>query len=162
MPQPHVLFVEDEEFIRLSVTERLIEAGLGVTDVCNADSALDLLRERHRFDLLLTDVHMPGCCNGVDVARYVRSLWPAMPVVFATGRPDAMRLFGAFGPRDCCVLKPYRPRSSSPFSPALSGTCPTATGLGRVTHLVRLSHESRIPRRPLSPSRFLTGALAAV
>jgi len=109
MPQPHVLFVEDEAFILLSVAERLSEAGLTVTAACSAEGALDLLRERHRFDLLLTDIHMPGRFSGVDVACHVRSLWPEVPVIFATGRPDAMCMFGALGPRDRCILKPYRP-----------------------------------------------------
>jgi len=109
VPQTRVLFVEDEAFIRLSVAERLSEAGLAMTTACSAEYAFDLLRERHRFDLLLTDIHMPGRFSGIDVARHVRSLWPEMPVIFVTGRPDVLCVFGALGPRDCCILKPYRP-----------------------------------------------------
>jgi len=109
MPQIRVLFVEDEELIRQIVAETLIEAGFEVTEACNGEAALGLLQERHGFDLLLTDVHMPGRLNGVDVARHMRSLWPEIPVVFVTGRPDTLHAFGSPGPRDRCVLKPYRP-----------------------------------------------------
>lgn len=108
MPQPRVLFVEDEELIRMILTETMIEAGLEVTEAANGEEAMQLLGQR-RFDLLLTDVHMPGRFNGVDLARRVRALWPEVPVVFVTGRPDTLRAFGTPGPRDRSVLKPYKP-----------------------------------------------------
>lgn len=108
MPQPRVLFVEDEELIRTILTETMIEAGLEVTEAANGEEAMQLLGQR-RFDLLLTDVHMPGRFNGVDIARQVRALWPEVPVVFVTGRPDTLRAFGTPGPRDRSVLKPYKP-----------------------------------------------------
>lgn len=108
MPQPRVLFVEDEELIRMILTETMIEAGLEVTEAANGEEAMQLLGQR-RFDLLLTDVHMPGRFNGVDLALQVRALWPEVPVVFVTGRPDTLRAFGTPGPRDRSVLKPYKP-----------------------------------------------------
>ncbi len=108
MLQPRVLFVEDEELIRMILTETMIEAGLEVTEATNGEEAMQLLGQR-RFDLLLTDVHMPGRFNGVDIARQVRALWPEVPVVFVTGRPDTLRAFGTPGPRDRSVLKPYKP-----------------------------------------------------
>lgn len=109
MPQTHVLFVEDEDLIRLIVAETLIEAGIKVTEACNGEAALSLLREPCGFDLLLTDVHMPGRSSGVDVALRMRSLWPEVPIVFVTGRPDALHAFGPPRPHDRCILKPYRP-----------------------------------------------------
>lgn len=109
MPQTHVLFVEDEDLIRLLVAEVLVEAGIEVTEACNGDAALALLQDQRGYDLLLTDVHMPGRLSGVDLARRARSLRPGMPVVFVTGRPDTLHAFGALGPRDRCVLKPYKP-----------------------------------------------------
>ena len=109
MPQPHVLFLEDEDFIRGFVAEALVEAGFQVTEACNAEAALHLLGDTRRFDLLLADVHMPGLFNGMDVARSARASCPEMPVVFATARPDMLNAFGLPGPRDRCVMKPYRP-----------------------------------------------------
>lgn len=90
------------------LTETMIEAGLEVTEAANGEEAMQLVGQR-RFDLLLTDVHMPGRFNGVDIARQVRALWPEVPVVFVTGRPDTLRAFGTPGPRDRSVLKPYKP-----------------------------------------------------
>lgn len=109
MTQPHVLFVEDEELIRVILTETMVEAGLDVTEAVDGDEAMGLLVQQRRFDLLLTDVHMPGRFNGVDIARRMRTLWPEVPVVFVTGRPDTLQAFGPPGPRDRSVLKPYKP-----------------------------------------------------
>ncbi len=109
MSKTHVLFVEDEELIRQVVTETLIEAGFKVTEACNGEVALRLLQECRSFDLLLTDVHMPGRLSGLDVALHVRSRWPVLPVVFVTGRPDVLHAFGPPRPNDRCVLKPYKP-----------------------------------------------------
>ncbi len=107
-PQTHVLFVEDEDLIRLTVAETLIEAGIRVTEACNGEAALTLIRGRHGFDLLLTDVHMPGRFSGIDVALRMRSLSPEVPVVFVTGRPDVLHAFGPPASHDRCLLKPYR------------------------------------------------------
>jgi len=109
MPQTHVLFVEDEDLIRLIVAETLIEAGIKVTEAGNGETAFSLLQERCDFDLLVTDVHMPGRFSGIDVALHMRSRRPEVPIVFVTGRPDALHAFGPFGLHDRCILKPYRP-----------------------------------------------------
>jgi len=109
MTQGHVLFLEDEEFIRIIVVELLVEAGFQVTEAADGERALGLLDEHHEFDVLLADVQMPGRYDGVDVARHVRSHWPQIPVVFVTARPDSLHAFGASGPRDRCIKKPYRP-----------------------------------------------------
>jgi len=109
MPRTRILFVEDEDLIRLTVAETLIEAGLQVTEASNGEHALSLLQEHCGFDLLLTDVHMPGGLSGIDVAMHVRSLWPEIPVVFVTGRPDVLHAFGPPGPYDRFVFKPYKP-----------------------------------------------------
>ncbi len=109
MADARILFLEDEEFIRLIVAEALAEAGLAVTEAASGEAAVALLDEQPGFDLLLADVHVPGRLSGIDVARHARSRWPGMPVVFVTGRPDALHASGLSGLRDRYVLKPYRP-----------------------------------------------------
>ena len=66
---------------------------------------MEALRTR-AFDLLLTDVVMPGM-NGIELARRAHELAPAMPVLFASGYADT----GAFGETlsDADIIrKPYR------------------------------------------------------
>jgi CheY-like chemotaxis protein len=104
-----VLVVEDEFLIRLIVAETLGDAGFQVEEASTAEEAMRVLRMSDRFDLLLTDIHMPGRFNGIDVARHARELHPDIPVVFLTGRSDALRAYGELGPRDALVQKPYGP-----------------------------------------------------
>ena len=71
-----ILVVEDEESVRAIVGEQLRSLGYNVRQAGNAEEALAELHA-HRFDLVLTDVVMPGRLNGrvcptsrAPVARY--------------------------------------------------------------------------------------------
>lgn len=109
LTKARVLLVEDEPFIREVLAEVLLEADLEVTEAGDGGEALALLNGQDGFDLLLTDVHMPGCIDGVAVALHARALQPRLLVVFATGRPEALGAFGRLGPREVCLAKPFRP-----------------------------------------------------
>ena len=50
----------------------------------DADQALELLKA-HRFDLVLTDVVMPGRLNGRALAEEVKQAWPDTRIVFMSG-----------------------------------------------------------------------------
>ncbi len=104
-----ILLVEDEQFIRELIAEVLLEADLDVLEAADGEAAMELLKQRGRVDLLMTDVHMPGRINGVDLARRARLRYPELPVVFATGRPETLKAFGELGPRDICMSKPFTP-----------------------------------------------------
>ena len=105
-----VLLVEDEFLIRLILAETLGDAGFAVTEAADGEEAVRRLDEDGPYDLLVTDVQMPGRFDGVAVARHARERLPDMPVVFATGRPDRVRALGALGERDALVQKPYGPK----------------------------------------------------
>jgi two-component system NtrC family sensor kinase len=65
-------------------TTLLEELGYGVRRVANVRDALDLL-ERQRFDLVLSDIVMPGGVSGLELARSIRRHHPALPVLLTTG-----------------------------------------------------------------------------
>ena len=65
--------------------------------------------EKRGFDLLVTDVPMPGRFSGIEVAMHMRSLWPEAPAVCVTGRPDVLHAFGLLGRRDRCSIEPDKP-----------------------------------------------------
>ena len=108
-PSVRILFVEDQDFIRLTVTETLVDAGFDVIDVADGTTALRLIEGR-TFDILLTDLHLPGSVDGLDVAHDIRAHWPDVPVIFVTGRPDALEGRWTMRRRDHLITKPYRPR----------------------------------------------------
>ena len=80
-----VLLVEDEESIRLLVTEELESLGYRVTAVGDGQAALAVLGSPARIDLLITDVGLPGGLNGRQVADAGRSQRPGLKVLFVTG-----------------------------------------------------------------------------
>lgn len=104
-----ILLVEDEELIRLLMAEVLADEGFEVTDAATADEAATLLDGPDGFDLLLTDVQMPGTLDGVALARRFRDRHPGGPVVYVTGRPESLGPAGHLGERDAFVRKPYGP-----------------------------------------------------
>jgi CheY-like chemotaxis protein len=85
-----VLLVEDEYLIRLWLADCLREAGFDVTEAENGDRALALLDIAEGFDLLITDLHMPGRADGNAVAAGAKLRYPGLPVIYATGRCDTV------------------------------------------------------------------------
>jgi two-component system, cell cycle sensor histidine kinase and response regulator CckA len=81
---PHVLLVEDEDEVRELLIHVLSSHGLRVTPVGSAEEAL-AVESQHAFDLLLTDVGLPGA-SGPELARAVRRRSPRLPVLFISGQ----------------------------------------------------------------------------
>jgi len=104
-----ILCVEDDDFVRDLVTVRLRSLGYTVISASNAAEALELVNAGTAFDLLFTDIVMPGNMNGRQLAQKVSSLRPPLRVLYTSGNT-----FGAFssdgGPGDGVLLltKPYR------------------------------------------------------
>ena len=78
-----ILIVDDEQFVRDLLEKVLRRRGHGVTVAGDANAALDAL-EREDYDLLLTDVVMPGM-DGFDLLRRVKGLYPQIKVIVLTG-----------------------------------------------------------------------------
>jgi CheY-like chemotaxis protein len=66
--------------------------GYRVTRSSSAEEAIQLLDagEVH-FDVVLSDVVMPGGMNGVSFAQYLRKNLPDMPVILITGYASHLR-----------------------------------------------------------------------
>jgi CheY-like chemotaxis protein len=82
-----VLLVEDDARVREVTAEMLREAGFVVVTAADGVQALALLRQGEPFDVLFSDIVMPGGMNGVGLAQEARRLRPALPVLLATGYP---------------------------------------------------------------------------
>jgi len=91
-PPPHVahgagkvLLVEDDAEVRDTVAAALRAAGFEIHTASAADEALERLAAGELYEIVLTDVVMPGALNGVDLAREVKRRFPRIAVVIATG-----------------------------------------------------------------------------
>ena len=81
-----VLLVEDNEDVAMSTAAILQAAGLAVTHLWSADTALAALDGVAAMpDIVLSDIEMPGKLSGMDLAFKLRELWPRLPVVLITG-----------------------------------------------------------------------------
>jgi DNA-binding NtrC family response regulator len=80
-----VLIVDDDDTLRLLLREMLQILGLDVTAAGDGAEAFALLAAGESFDLLITDVRMPGHIDGPVLASSARSLYPHMQVVVMTG-----------------------------------------------------------------------------
>jgi two-component system cell cycle response regulator CpdR len=78
-----ILVAEDDDAMRIFLEKALSRAGHEVSALPNGESAVTCA-ELGGFDLLLTDVRMPGM-DGVDLARYMLGDSPDLRVMFITG-----------------------------------------------------------------------------
>ena len=86
-----IVVVEDEPLIRDVLCEALEDAGFEVVGVEDGVQAMKLARAPpRRFSVLVTDFHMPGGITGYQVASEFRNVFPGIPVVIISGRPDVL------------------------------------------------------------------------
>jgi CheY-like chemotaxis protein len=80
-----VLLVEDEPLVRIMAEEDLAELGCAVTAADSGDAAIDVLAGGAEFDVLVTDIRMPGSLDGWALAREVRRRFPGIGIVYVSG-----------------------------------------------------------------------------
>jgi DNA-binding NtrC family response regulator len=86
MARPAVLLVEDDFLLRINTADILQEAGFEVVEASDAANALALLQEIPCFQLICTDVQMPGELDGIDLALRVRERHPEMRVIIMSSQ----------------------------------------------------------------------------
>lgn len=103
-----ILVVDDEDVVRMLVVDLLREHGHAVQEAEDAFVAMSRLRSGEAFDLMITDIGLPGGFDGSTLARCARALRPILPILFITGY--------AFGGRDGICLEPGIPVLTKPFT----------------------------------------------
>lgn len=79
-----ILLVDDDEGVRDYTALVLEDAGFDVRVASRGEAAVKLLASGEPFDLLITDIVMPGW-DGTELARRVKLLRPDLKVLFITG-----------------------------------------------------------------------------
>jgi CheY-like chemotaxis protein len=104
-----VLVVEDDMLVRNYVVAQLISLGYRTITAANGPAALALLDQDIPFDVLFTDVVMPGGMNGRELAEAVTRRRPGVPVLYTSGYPQAAIMHdGRLDPGVALLNKPYR------------------------------------------------------
>ncbi len=87
---PVLLVVEDDVLVRMTLVDALGDDGFHVLEAEDATQALDLVCTRPDIVAMLTDINLPGGFDGFTLARAVRAVRPALPVLYASGRYSGM------------------------------------------------------------------------
>jgi CheY-like chemotaxis protein len=118
-PAMTILVVEDNEHVGAFVETLLSELGHRITLATSGEEALEFARRR-RFDIVLSDVVMPGM-GGLKLAEMLKREQPDLPVVLATGYSQEITDSGSGGRP--VILKPYRLATlSEALAAAMNGT----------------------------------------
>jgi len=103
-----ILVVEDDMLVRNYVLTQLHSLGYVTLDAGNATEALAIVHAGHRFDLLFTDVIMPGL-NGRQLANEMLKIRPELKVLFTSGYTEnAIIHHGRLDEGVLLLAKPYR------------------------------------------------------
>lgn len=109
-----ILLVDDDELVRHATADMLLDHGYRVVQAASAHDALELI-ERSDFDLLITDLVMPGM-NGVELLRHVTRLRPQLAAMVVTGHSERA------GDVPADVLRLTKPFSEADLARAVSKT----------------------------------------
>lgn len=85
-----ILVVEDDAVLRQMTSARLAALGYTPLTVPSAEAALALFAEGGRVDLVFTDMMMPDGRTGLELARELRRICPALPILVTTGYAGEM------------------------------------------------------------------------
>ena len=102
-----ILVVEDDETVRMLAVELLRDLGFQVLEAATGNAALAMLSGAVHFDLLLSDVGLPGP-NGRQVADFAREKFPAIKIILMTGYAEQAAMTPQFLGADMELLvKPF-------------------------------------------------------
>jgi len=124
---PLILVVEDEYALQGIVEDALTEGGFETEIRSSGEEALTLFKGRIKeYRALVTDINLKGHLTGWEVAKQVREINPACPVIYMTGA--AAGQWASHGvPNSILLEKPFAPAQLvTAVSNLLNGSLPSA------------------------------------
>ncbi len=104
-----ILVVEDDKLVRDYVLTQLRSLGYVTLEAANGAEALAVIEAGNQFDLLFTDVIMPGTMNGRQLANEIQKIRPGSKVLFTSGYTEnAIIHHGRLDSGVLLLAKPYR------------------------------------------------------
>jgi CheY-like chemotaxis protein len=120
-----VLVVEDDTEIQAIIDEALCEGGYETALATSGEEAVTLLwGDRRHYRAVVTDISLRGNMDGWEVARRIREIDPAFPVVYITagagghwasqGVPNSVLLTKPFAPAQIVTAISHLLNAGSP------------------------------------------------
>lgn len=131
MPQPRILLVDDNDAVLRMMEESLRNEKFEVVSAASVTEALNQIVTQH-FDVLITDLHMPGAGDGFAVVTAMRHSQPEALTLVVSGFPDVKEAMAAILLQaDEVLVKPF--------------------GVKQLADLIR--RKTQEPRRSLKPCK---------
>jgi CheY-like chemotaxis protein len=81
---PAILVVDDNRLARQNIAGFLVRNGYAVTEAETGEHAIQVIRDIDHFDVVITDLRMPGSINGLDVLEYQAGVSPGRCAILIT------------------------------------------------------------------------------
>ncbi|MBR3676084.1 MAG: response regulator [Alphaproteobacteria bacterium] len=102
-----ILFVDDEDAVRMVGARGLRQKGYEVVDCISAENAMEHIDAGEKFDLVITDMRMPGM-SGAELATILHERYPQMRIILASGYSEEIARKELAGSQDFYfIAKPY-------------------------------------------------------
>jgi CheY-like chemotaxis protein len=112
MAEANVLLVDDDEVLRMALSGMLEHSGFSVTTAANVPDALKLLSSGEKYDVLLSDLHMPGAGDGLTVISAMRHVNPGAVTFLLSAYPEMTAAVAAILQQaDEILVKPMEMRA---------------------------------------------------
>jgi PAS domain S-box-containing protein len=102
-----ILLVEDDERVRRVTVQRLADLGYRVVEAANGPEALRLMDGAESFDLLFTDMVMPGGTSGAELVSQALTRDPSLKVLYTSGYAEPEIVLSEAGAGANWLRKPY-------------------------------------------------------
>jgi signal transduction histidine kinase/ActR/RegA family two-component response regulator len=83
-----ILVVDDDDLVRKSVITQINSLGYSTIEASGPAEALEIIAGSEPFDLLFSDIVMPGPIDGVELAHLARERRPGLKIMLSSGFPD--------------------------------------------------------------------------
>jgi len=83
-----ILVVDDDDLVRESVIAQLNSLGYSTIEAGGPAEALEIIASPEPFDLLFSDIVMPGAIDGLELARLAAEQRTGLQVILTSGLPD--------------------------------------------------------------------------
>ena len=104
--KPKLLIVEDEEALRIALTDRLTQEHYEVKCAADGETGYQTAL-REKFDLIILDVMLPRK-KGLDICRDLRQAGMVVPIIMLTARAETIdKVLGLKIGADDYVAKPF-------------------------------------------------------
>ena len=103
-----ILVVEDDPAVRSNVVTMLSEMGYAVAEVENGVDALAMLNNGVEYDMVFSDIALPGGCDGRDLAHEIMKMDREIKILLTTGVPDHAQDAALEKDGIPVLAKPYR------------------------------------------------------